>query len=120
MLDAIHGKLSQDLDDDKSQFDKDSEIVHTAKEGQMDDISIAATAMVFMIAGYDTTGTALSFACYQLAKNPEVQEKLRREIDDFMEDSKDLTYSDIQNMEYLDAVICETLRYHCIIAILTR
>ena len=40
--------------------------------------------------------------------------------DDFMEDSKDLTYSDIQNMEYLDAVICETLRYHCIIAILTR
>ena len=36
------------------------------------------------------------------------------------DDNKDLTYSDIQNMDYLDAVICETLRYHCIIAILAR
>ena len=83
MLDAINGKLTNhgDDQDEKSQFDKDSEIVfQAAKDGQMDDISIAATAMVFMIAGYDTTGTALSFACYQLSKNPEVQEKLRREI----------------------------------------
>ena len=125
MLDAINGKITNDKDDqdDKSQFDKDSEIVFKAKDGQMDDVSIAATAMVFMIAGYDTTGSALSFACYQLSKNPEVQEKLRREIDDVMgdgEDDKDLTYSDIQNMEYLEAVICETLRFHMIIAVLQR
>ena len=124
MLDAINGKITNDRDDqdEKSQYDKDSEIDFKANDGQMDDISIAATAMVFLIAGYDTTGSALSFACYQLSKNTEVQEKLRREIDDVMggEDNNDLTYSDIQNMEYLEAVICETLRFHCIIAILAR
>ena len=120
MIDAINGKLSKDENEEKSQFDKDSEFSHQAKEGQMDDISIAATAMVFLIAGYDTTGTALSYACYQLSKNPGIQDKLRIEIDDIIDDPKDLSYTDVQTMEYLDAVICETLRFHNLIAILAR
>ena len=46
-------------------------------KNQLDDISIIATALIFLIAGYDTTSVALGFATYELAKNPDVQKKLR-------------------------------------------
>ena len=38
---------------------------------------------LFMLAGYETTSTALGFTAYELALNPHVQEKLRAEIDEY-------------------------------------
>jgi cytochrome P450 len=40
-------------------------------------------AMVFMLAGYDTTSTALSFCFHVLATNLEEQAKIREEIDSY-------------------------------------
>ena len=37
--------------------------------------------MVFMVGGYDTTATALCWLAYDLATNPDVQERLIKEID---------------------------------------
>ena len=39
-----------------------------------------AQSTLFLLAGYETTGNALSFLVKQLAKHPRVQEKLREEI----------------------------------------
>ena len=79
---------------------------HTSKKGEFDELVIVATAIVLLVAGYDTTGTTLAFACYYLAKNPEVQEKLREEVDDIVGDSdKELTYDDLQSMTYVDQII---------------
>ena len=73
------------------------------------------------MAGYDTTGTTLAYASYQLARNPEIQEKLRNEIEDLVDsDNSEMTYEDIQSMTYLDQIISETLRFHNPIAILNR
>ena len=47
---------------------------------KLDEVAIVAAAIGFLVAGYDTTGTTLSYASYQLAKSPEIQEKLRKEI----------------------------------------
>uniref|UniRef100_A0ACB8FN07 Uncharacterized protein n=1 Tax=Sphaerodactylus townsendi TaxID=933632 RepID=A0ACB8FN07_9SAUR len=44
---------------------------------------IAGQAFLFLIAGYETTNSTLSFATYLLATNPECQEKLLREVDEF-------------------------------------
>lgn len=38
-------------------------------------------AILFMLVGYDTTSNALTFTAYNLATNPECQEKLIDEID---------------------------------------
>ena len=63
-----------------------------------------STAIVLLVAGYDTTGNTLAFALYELAKNPEVQEKLRTEVEDITDGDleKELTYDDLQKMTYLD------------------
>ena len=48
---------------------------------------IVADAVGFMLAGYETTSVALSFITYLLAKNPEAQEKLANEINDYFEEN---------------------------------
>ena len=42
--------------------------------------------MLFLLAGYETTSTALGFASFALAMNPDVHEKLVAEIDEHYPD----------------------------------
>ncbi|XP_015600308.1 cytochrome P450 9e2-like isoform X1 [Cephus cinctus] len=74
---------------------------------------ITAQAFLFFFAGFDTTSRALSFAAYALATNPEIQEKLQAEIDKVLQkcDGK-VTYDYLKEMQYLDAVLNETLRMY--------
>lgn len=44
---------------------------------------IAGQAFLFLIAGYETTTSTLSFATYLLATNPECQKKVLQEVDEF-------------------------------------
>ncbi len=66
-----------------------------------------------MIAGYETTSTALSYATYVLATHPEEQQKLQEHIDThFDPETEDTmpTYEIVSEMDYLDMFIRETLR----------
>ena len=46
---------------------------------------IVADSVGFILAGYETTSTALAFATYLLALNTEVQERLANEIHEYLE-----------------------------------
>ena len=66
-----------------------------------------------LIAGVDTTTTALASTLYMLAKNPEKQEILRKEILNILpEKSSKLTPQSLNSVPYLRAVIKEALRLH--------
>lgn len=71
---------------------------------------ILAQCWVTFLAGYETTSTTLSFCIYELAMNPEVQEKLYNELKTTHEKTKSLDFESIQDLKYLTAVIKETLR----------
>merc|ERR1719341_2047052 len=88
----------------------------------LDELSVVATALILLIAGYDTTGMTLSFLAYEMSKNPEVQKKLQEEIDQAFDESEGELpdYSVIQSLSYLDMVIHETLRIHSPVGLNTR
>jgi cytochrome P450 family 6 len=86
---------------------------------------IAAQAFVFYIAGFETSSSTMSFCLYELAMNPDIQERLRAEIHTVLEKhGGNITYESIFEMNYLDKVLngelhtlfiiiscCDT--YHC-------
>ncbi|KAK0443842.1 cytochrome P450 [Armillaria borealis] len=67
--------------------------------------------LTFIAAGHDTSANALAWALYLLAKNPDVQGRLRAEVSPFC--SPDCGRPDIRTikqLQYLDCVINESLR----------
>ncbi|XP_018319272.1 probable cytochrome P450 6a13 [Agrilus planipennis] len=72
---------------------------------------IAAQAFVFFVAGFETSSTTLNFMMYELATHPEIQDKLREEINQVLaKHDGNITYEAIQEMTYLDMCTFETLR----------
>lgn len=71
---------------------------------------LLSQCVLFFIVGYETSAATLTFLAYNLACNPEVQEKLIQEIDSVVEKSEQLSYDLIGEMKYLDRVVSETLR----------
>ena len=85
----------------------------TTVEGvsKLSDEEIIAQSIVFLLAGYETSSNTLSFTLYHLAVNPDVQDKLRKEIIEAMEsNAKKPLYDVAQSIEYLDCVIMESQR----------
>ncbi|XP_041980390.1 cytochrome P450 6B5-like [Aricia agestis] len=85
-----------------------------------DDI-IAAQAFVFYAAGYETSATTMSFMLYELARNPDIQEKLHQEIDEVLGNSDgEVTYETLSKLPYMEKVFDETLRVYPLVDPLQR
>ncbi|KAH8880686.1 cytochrome P450 [Thozetella sp. PMI_491] len=65
-----------------------------------------------LLAGRDTTASTLSWTLYELARHPEVLEKLRAEIMTVVGPTRTPTYDDLKSMKYLQNVMNETLRLY--------
>lgn len=65
----------------------------------------AAQAFSFFITAFDTCASALGSALYELARNQNIQNKLRKEIIRTLDErGKELTYECLHEMKYLDQV----------------
>ncbi|CAF0733080.1 unnamed protein product [Rotaria sordida] len=73
---------------------------------------------LFMVAGYETTSTALAYVTHILATHLDEQKKLQNYIDSFLNVDSILDYDIINKMEYLDWFIRETLRMYPITPII--
>lgn len=70
------------------------------------DDTLVAQALVFFIAGFDTTSTMECFTAHELAVNPNIQKRLQEEVDQVAnKNNGKVTYNDINAMKYLDMVI---------------
>ena len=65
----------------------DAHIEEGDSKRKLTDQEIADHSVVFMLAGYETTSTALGYIAYLLALNPRVQEKLQADIDAYLKEN---------------------------------
>lgn len=64
----------------------------------------------FLVAGHETTTSAICRILHQLALNPHVQSRLREEVSLARMEHGDLDFNTLMNLPFLDAVCRETLR----------
>ncbi|XP_018416585.1 PREDICTED: cholesterol 24-hydroxylase-like [Nanorana parkeri] len=68
--------------------------------------------VTFFIAGQETTANQLSFAVMELARHPEILERVQAEVDDVIGSKIDIGYEDLSKLDYLSQVLKETLRLY--------
>ncbi|KAH8400941.1 hypothetical protein KR009_001905 [Drosophila setifemur] len=96
-------------------------LIEMKQRGELTLEEMAAQAFIFFAAGFDTSASTLAYALYELAKQPELQEKLRLEINVALElHEGEFTYDSMQELRYMELVIAETLRKYPILPQLTR
>lgn len=67
---------------------------------------MAAQCLLFFIGGFEGTSSALTFLLFELARHPEIQDKLRDEITTVIESNDgQITYDLLKQMPYLDMVL---------------
>ncbi|KAK6386994.1 hypothetical protein LTS17_000259 [Exophiala oligosperma] len=86
------------------------------------DSELAEESMGGMFAGSGTTANTFVYICYAVARDQEVQKKLRKELQEAMPDPSIIPdYTMVSKLPYLTAVINETLRrYPTVVATLPR
>lgn len=71
---------------------------------------LTLNAELLIIAGSETTATALSGATYLLGKHPDILAKLTHEVRSYFSSEDEITLLSVQKLKYMLAVLDETLR----------
>ncbi|XP_067000662.2 cytochrome P450 6j1 [Anabrus simplex] len=86
---------------------------HSTGGNAFTDEDVTAHAVTFMTEGFETSSITLSFLLYELAMNPDIQERLREELETSVkENGGTLNPDGILALPYLSMVLQETLRMH--------
>jgi cytochrome P450 len=94
---------------------RDAPLVHALlsatdpETGQpLSDDDICNDLLIFMLAGHDTTATALTYALWALGHHPDVQDRVAAEAAEFGD--RELTAHDVTRLGYTTQVLREALR----------
>lgn len=77
---------------------------------ELTDKEVVEQCRLFMLAGYDTTASTLTYAIYLLAQHKDVEARMVEEI--LANDTSSLDMKSLQSFKYVDAVIQEALRLY--------
>jgi cytochrome P450 len=124
VLDALKSRGSElHLVELEGQHERDALVKPSSgvaiSEEELEDYMVTNSLLLFM-AGFENNSTTLALVLWALAKHLDVQERLFLEIQDVIEEKggiEKLDYNTVMNMEYLDNVINELLRYHPMVMI---
>jgi unspecific monooxygenase len=113
VMQQINRLLYAEIDERRQSFDSDRSDILTLllsardEAGQpMSNEELRDELMTLLVAGHETTATALSWALYWVHLLPEVKQTLLAELDNVTDSSA------ITKLPYLNAVCCETLRIY--------
>ena len=96
-------------------------MIDMEKTGEViDEESVAAHAVSLYIDGTETSSITLNFIGYNLAAHPEIQEKLRKEVNSTIEKHGGLTFEALKDMTYMNQVINESQRLYSALGFLHK
>ncbi len=110
---ALH--LSPDELSGKSKSDAGYTFLHALAGYTRNRQVLRDQLIAVLLAGRDTTACTLSWTIYELARHPEVLQKLRAEILSVVGPTRAPTYDDLKGMKYLQNVMNETLRLYPVV-----
>ncbi|XP_055303189.1 cytochrome P450 6B1-like [Sitodiplosis mosellana] len=88
-------------------------LLQIQEKHKLDEIFLAGHTLSLFFDGTETSATALSYALYELGRNPQCQEKLYEEIVRITAKyNGKITYEGLHEMIYLEGVILEASRIH--------
>ncbi|PSR81817.1 hypothetical protein PHLCEN_2v6248 [Hermanssonia centrifuga] len=93
--------------------------INVAEEDRLPEAELVAQLSSLVFAATDTTSNALSRILHLLALNQDVQQKLRAEISE-ARNGEDLTFDQLMNLPFLDAVCRESLRLFAPVTFVSR
>lgn len=82
------------------------------EDGQSDSKWLSGDARLIVVAGSETTATALAYTFYHLVIDPTQIEKLRAELQPLINPDASFDVKDLQYAKHLNGVIHESLRMH--------
>ncbi|XP_067143009.1 cytochrome P450 3A24-like [Centruroides vittatus] len=118
LMDAQKGTLEISPEDSNETEESNYKMLSKHKPMSLDEM--LAQCVLFLFAGIETTTNTLAFVVYYMALNDECQIKLIEEIDEVDRNNKEINFDALSEMQYLDAVINETLRKEPVTAQLMR
>jgi cytochrome P450 len=77
----------------------------------LDDLELRDEVMTILIAGHETSSTALTWTWYLLSQNPEAEEKLHRELKTVL-NGRMPTVEDLKSLPYTAMVFSEAMRLY--------
>ncbi|KAJ2938483.1 hypothetical protein O0L34_g12928 [Tuta absoluta] len=107
------GGLEKPVTEVKDFVDSLIKLKQDAKDDKLISMDLlVAQGAVFIQGGFETSATTLTFLFYELAYNPECQERLYQEVREIKEklDGKELNIENLAEAVYLNACINEVLR----------
>lgn len=81
-------------------------------EFDLEDNEVAAQAFLFFLAGFETSTSLLTFCSYELAKNQQIQEELRAQIQNTIAKyDGELTYEAVMELDIVEEVLNGKFRF---------
>lgn len=84
----------------------ETKITHDESKKALSVEEVAAQSFVFLIAGFETSSTTMSYCLYELARNPQYQKRVQQEIADVLnKHNGEMTYDSLSEMHLLESCI---------------
>nr|QBF29351.1 cinammate 4-hydroxylase [Crocus sativus] len=93
-------------------------ILEAEKKGEINEDNVLYIVENINVAAIETTLWSIEWGLAELVNHPDIQQKLRHELDTILGPGVQVTEPDIQKLPYLQAVVKETLRLRMAIPLL--